>query len=462
MFRLFFSSVTCLSTIHLMEKDHNQKITIVGAGLAGSEAAWAAAEAGVHVELFEMRPMKMTEAHQSGELAELVCSNSLGSDLPDRASGMLKAELRALGSLILRCADATRVPAGGALAVGREAFAKLVTKKLSEHSLISIHRAEIIEIPPKPAIIASGPLTSEPLANAIQHLIGEDTFYFYDALAPIVRADSIDMNIAFRASRYDRGEEGPGDYINCPLDQAQYEAFVSALLTAERIELRDFERDDARYFEGCLPIEVIASRGIDSLAYGPLRPVGLRDPHTGRRPHAIVQLRQDNIAGSLYNLVGFQTNIKWPEQQRILRMIPGLEGAEFERLGQMHRNSFINAPSLLESNMQLREHPGLFFAGQLTGIEGYIGNAGSGLVAGLNAARFVQGKNLLSFPQETMLGMLTHYICHAEPAHFQPMKANFGIMPALNPPVKGKRERYAAYANRGEAMMREFMRKNKL
>ena len=422
-----------------------EKITVVGGGLAGSEAAWQAAQRGVEVLLYEMRPHKMTPAHVSDRLAELVCSNSLGSDLPDRAAGLLKAELRILRSLVLACADETRVPAGGALAVDRELFAAEVTRRIEAHPRIRVVREEVTAIPEGPAVIATGPLTSDALAQAIVALTGQEHLYFYDALAPIVAADSIDMSVAFRASRYGRGD---ADYINCPMTEEEYDRFVEALVTAERIPLRDFEREDARFFEGCLPVEVLAARGRDALAYGPLRPVGLTDPRTGKRPYAVVQLRQDNLAGTLYNMVGFQTNLRYGEQERVFCLIPGLERAEFVRYGQMHRNTFINAPLLLEPTMEFRGRPGLFFAGQITGVEGYVGSVGSGWVAGVNVARFVLGEEPLVLPRTTMLGALCHYVSHADPATFQPMKANFGLLPPLEPPVRNKRKRHRAYAER--------------
>lgn len=420
-------------------------ITVVGGGLAGSEAAWQAAERGVEVTLYEMRPHKMTPAHVSDCLSELVCSNSLGADLPDRAAGLLKAELRRLGSLVLNCADGTRVPAGGALAVDREQFASTVTRRIEAHPRIRVLREEITAIPEEPAVIATGPLTSDAFTDAIAALTGQEHLYFYDALAPIVAADSIDMLVAFRASRYGRGD---ADYINCPMTEKEYERFVEALVAAERIPLRDFEQEDARFFEGCLPVEVIAARGRDTLAFGPLRPVGLTDPCTGKRPYAVVQLRQDNLAGTLYNLVGFQTNLRYAEQERVFHLIPGLEQAEFVRYGQMHRNTFINAPLLLKPTMSFRDRPGLFFGGQITGVEGYVGSIGSGWVAGVNAARFVLGQEPLVLPHTTMLGALCHYVSQAAPNRFQPMKANFGLMPPLEPSVRNKRERYRAYAAR--------------
>lgn len=434
-----------------------QTVNVIGGGLAGSEAAWQIAQRGVPVTLWEMRPQRSTPAHVTAGLAELVCSNSLGSDLPDRAGGLLKAELRRLDSLILQCADAARVPAGGALAVGREEFSRLVTGRIEQHPLIRLRREEAAEIPSGPTIIASGPLTSPALAAELQKLVGEKYLYFYDALAPIISRDSIDMEVAFSASRYGRGDEEEGDYINCPMTKDEYYAFVDALLRAGRIELRDFERDDPFFFEGCLPVEVIASRGVDALAFGPMRPVGLTDPQTGKRPYAVVQLRQDDIAGTLYNLVGFQTNLKWPEQRRVLSMIPGLENADFVRLGQMHRNTFLNSPQLLHPTMQYRGREDLFFAGQITGVEGYVGNAGTGLLAGINAARLVAGEPLWVLPADLMLGALAHYVCHAEADHFQPMKANFGILPPLDPPLKNKRQRYEAYSRRALESLASFL-----
>lgn len=432
-------------------------LNVVGGGLAGTEAAWQSAQRGVPVVLWEMRPNRSTPAHITDQLAELICSNSLGSDLPDRAGGVLKAELRKLGSLILECAEAARVPAGGALAVGRDEFARLVTERIENHPLITVRREEVTSVPDGPTVIATGPLTSPALSADLQRLLGAEYLYFYDALAPIVTRESINMEIAFMASRYERGDGDEGDYINCPMNEHEYRSFVDALLSAERIELRDFEKEDPYFFEGCLPVEVIASRGVESLAFGPLRPVGLHDPRTGRRPFAVVQLRQDNIAGTLYNLVGFQTNLKWPEQRRVLSMIPGLEAAEFVRFGQMHRNTFLNSPQLLRRTMQYRQRDDLFFAGQLTGVEGYVGNAGTGLLAGINAARLIQGQSLWELPEDTMLGALAHYVCNADAKHFQPMKANFGILPGFESPIKNKRQRYAAYSTRALQSLESFL-----
>jgi methylenetetrahydrofolate--tRNA-(uracil-5-)-methyltransferase len=428
-------------------------LTVVGGGLAGSEAAWQAAERGISVRLFEMRPVRQTPAHVGDRLAELVCSNSLGSDLPDRSGGLLKAELRRMDSLIIRAAEASSVPAGGALAVGREAFAEYVTKAIEGHPRIDLIREEVCEIPEGPTILATGPLTSSALATDLARLTGEDQLYFYDALAPIVTLESIDFDLAFRRSRYDRGEQDEGDYINCPMNREEYEAFHAALLAAERIPLREFEDEDARFFAGCMPVEVIAERGEKALAFGPMRPVGLRDPRTGNRPHAVVQLRQDNVAGTLYNLVGFQTNLRWGDQERVLRMIPGLAEAEFVRLGQMHRNTFVNSPLVLEASLAFRGRPDLFLAGQITGIEGYTGNAASGLLAGVNAARQIRGLSPVVLPRETMLGALCHYITACDPKRFQPMKSNFGILPPHAPPIRSKSERYQAYSARALAAL---------
>ena len=434
-------------------------LTVVGGGLAGCEAAWQAANRGVSVTLFEMRPARMTPAHVTERLAELVCSNSLGSDLPDRAAGVLKRELRQLRSLIMQCADETAVPAGGALAVDRQRFADRVTQTLAHHPRITLCRQEVMTIPSSPAIIASGPLTSEALAADLLRLTGEDHLYFYDAVAPILAADSIDMTIAFRGSRRDASHDAGADYINCPMSRAEYDAFVDALVSAETIELKTFEREDKHFFEGCLPVEVMARRGREALSYGPLRPIGLRDPRTGHRPWAVVQLRQDNLAASMYNIVGFQTNLKWTEQARVFRLIPGLARAEFYRYGMMHRNTFINAPKLLEPTMRYRQRGDLFFAGQITGVEGYVGNAATGCVAGLNAARYLAGESPLVFPAETMLGALCAYITCADPATFQPMKANFGILPPLPQLLRSKRERNAAYASRADQVMSDFLQK---
>ena len=433
-------------------------LIVIGGGLAGSEAAYQAAEQGLKVQLYEMRPSLQTGAHQTHDLAELVCSNSLGSNLPDRASGLLKNEVRLLGSMLLECAETAALPAGGALAVDRELFAKLVTERIENHPYIEIIREEVQEIPQTLCIVASGPLTSPALSKSIASLSGEDHLFFFDAIAPVIHADSINMEIAFRASRYGTGDQEEGDYINCPLTKEEYYSFVKALLNAERIELRSFEEaiktgvKAGNFFEGCLPIEIIAERGLDSLAFGPMRPVGLRDPRTGKRPYAVVQLRQDNLAGSLYNLVGFQTNLKYPEQKRVLRLIPGLENADFLRYGQMHRNTFIASPRLLRPTLQHIQLDSLFFAGQITGVEGYMGNIATGLLTGVNAARVHRNEVPIVLSQTTMLGALCHYITHSDLKNFQPMKANFGILPPLEEAGKiGKRERGKMYAERALA-----------
>jgi methylenetetrahydrofolate--tRNA-(uracil-5-)-methyltransferase len=439
-------------------------LIVIGGGLAGSEAAWQAAQRGLKVSLYEMRSEKSTGAHETADLAELVCSNSLGSNLPDRASGVLKNELRRLGSMLLDCAEASALPAGAALAVDRAIFARLVTEKIHSHPNIEVVREEIRAIPNTPTIVASGPLTSEQLSKSIAALSGEEHLFFFDAIAPIVRADSINMQIAFRASRYGTGEQEEGDYINCPFTKEEYYHFVNELQTAERIELRSFEESvrtgvkAGHFFEGCLPVEIIAERGEDSLAFGPMRPVGLKDPRTGKRPYAAAQLRQDNLAGSLYNLVGFQTNLKYPEQKRVFRTIPGLDQAEFERYGQMHRNTFIASPKLLRPTLQHVTRDDLFFAGQITGVEGYMGNIATGLLAGLNAARCLQNKSLFTLPRETMLGALCHYVTHADLKDFQPMKANFGILPPMEVTGKsGKRERGKVHAERSLIALETFL-----
>ncbi len=428
-------------------------VTVVGAGLAGSEAAWQLARRGIRVRLYEMRPTVMTPAHRTDKFAELVCSNSLGSDLPDRALGLLKRELEMLGSLIIRCARETAVPAGGALAVGREEFSARVTEAVQTHRLVEVVREEVREIPQGVTITATGPLTSDALARRIAEVVGAAQLSFFDAMAPIVAADSIDMSVAFAASRYGRGDD---DYINCPMTKEEYDRFVEALVSAETIPLRDFEAADKRFFEACLPVEEIARRGHDALAFGPLRPVGLKDPRTGRRPYAVVQLRQDDLAATLYNIVGFQTNLRWPEQERVFRMIPGLEHARFVRYGQMHRNTFLNSPAVLKATLQSRVRGDLFFAGQITGTEGYVGSTASGLVAGMNAARYVRGEPLLEFPPDTMVGALLRYISTPAAQEFQPMKANFGLLPPLEGAM-GKRLRYREYAARALASLQAYL-----
>jgi len=442
-------------------------LTIIGGGLAGSEAAWQAAQKGLSVKLYEMRPKISTGAHQGADLAELICSNSLGSNLPDRASGLLKNELRRLGSMLLECAEATALPAGAALAVDRDVFAHSVTKRIQSHPSIEVIREEVKSIPDTPTVIASGPLTSPSLSQALAELSGEEHLYFFDAIAPIISYDSINMGVAFRASRYGKGEQEEGDYINCPFTKDEYETFIDALLEAERTELRSFENaihegvkaGMHHFFEGCLPVETIAERGRDSLAFGPMRPVGLTDPRTGRRPYAVVQLRQDNLLGNLYNLVGFQTNLRYPEQRRIFSLIPGLENAEIVRYGQMHRNTFLASPKLLRPTLQHKSRDDLFFAGQITGVEGYMGNIATGLLAGLNAANLLKGQSLHTLPTTTVLGALCHYVTHADMADFQPMKANFGILPPLEKigQKMGKRERGKAYADRAMVDLETYL-----
>ena len=432
------------------------ELIVIGGGLAGSEAAWQAAERGINVSLYEMRPHQTTGAHTGENLAELVCSNSLGSNQVDRASGLLKEEVRRLGSMLLTCAEESALPAGGALAVNREGFARRVTERILSHPRIRLIREEVQSIPGTPTVIASGPLTSPTLTRAITELTGQENLFFFDAIAPVVQFESINMEAAFRASRYQKEEVEEGDYINCPLNDEEYSRFVEALQNAERIALRDFEQPvlagvtagAQSYFEGCLPVEVMAARGEEVLAYGPMRPVGLRDPRTGRHPHAVIQLRQDNLAATLYNLVGFQTNLTYSEQKRVLHMVPGLERAEFWRFGQMHRNTFIASPLVLAPNLALLKRSDLFFAGQITGVEGYMGNIATGLLAGMNAARQINGEDALILPCSSMLGALVHYVTHAAMKDFQPMKANFGILPPLEDAKRAKRERFAQYAER--------------
>lgn len=435
-------------------------VTIIGGGLAGCEAAWQLAQRGIRVALYEMRPAQPTRAHQSDRLAELVCSNSMGSLMPDRALGILKRELLQLGSLLIGTACRHALPAGSALAIDREAFAQDITHRIAAHPDICLHRQEIQSIPSGPTIIATGPLTSDTLTASIQDFTGAQKLYFHDAVAPIVYEDSIDMDIAFRQSRWQRdqtADQEEGDYINCPMDEDQYTAFVRALQAAPRHALQGADKDLERYFEGCLPIEVLADRGLDSLAFGPLRPIGLRDPATGHRPHAVVQLRQDNAAATLFNMVGFQTNVKWGEQTEILRMIPGLARARFARLGQMHRNTFICSPDLLSPTMQSCTRDDLFFAGQITGTEGYVGSTMGGLVCGINMHRLLAGQRPLTFPPETMIGALLRYITHTEAKHFQPMKANMGLLPPLAQRIRRKRERYQAFSRRARHAMTDFV-----
>ena len=418
-------------------------VNVVGAGLAGSEAAWQIAQAGVPVKLYEMRPVKKTEAHHTDNFAELVCSNSLRGNSLANAVGLLKEEMRRLDSVIIHSADETAVPAGGALAVDRDSFAEAITRKVKEHPLVTVVNEEITEIPEGITVIATGPLTSHPLAESIKAFNGSDGFYFYDAAAPIVDKSTIDMDKVYLKSRYDKGEAA---YLNCPMTEEEFKAFHEALVNAEVAELKSFEKE--KYFEGCMPIEVMAQRGFKTMLFGPMKPVGLEDPKTGKRPYAVIQLRQDNAAASLYNIVGFQTHLKWGEQKRVFRMIPGLENAEFVRYGVMHRNSFMNSPELLKPTYQSTKREDLFFAGQMTGVEGYVESAASGLLAGINAARLAKELEPVTLPQETAMGSMAYYITHAEGKHFQPMNANFGLLPELPERIKDKKSRYEALANR--------------
>jgi methylenetetrahydrofolate--tRNA-(uracil-5-)-methyltransferase len=440
-------------------------VTVIGAGMAGSEAAWQAANRGAKVRLIEMRPLKMTPAHQSDRAAEIVCSNSFKSNHLTNASGLLKEEMRRLGSLIVGCADATAVPAGEALAVDREAFSDLVTERLEAHPNIDLVRDEAAEVPGGIVVIASGPLTSDALAVKIGELTGRYDLYFYDAVAPIVDASTIDYSKVFKASRRGKGlEADTGDdaaYINCPFEKEDFLAFHAELVKAEKAPLHDFE--DVKYFEACLPIEELAARGAKTMAFGPMKPVGLTDPNTGRRPYAVVQLRQENRAGTLYNLVGFQTRLKWGEQKRILRMIPGLENAEFVRFGVMHRNTYIHSPSLLMPTLQMREHPQVHFAGQIVGVEGYLESASMGLIAGINAARQAAGEAPVVFPEVTVLGALTHYVSAYEGKTFAPMNSCWGLLPPLEGDrIREKKERGAKMAERALAAFGEFVERESL
>ncbi|MGE0444853.1 MAG: methylenetetrahydrofolate--tRNA-(uracil(54)-C(5))-methyltransferase (FADH(2)-oxidizing) TrmFO [Vicinamibacterales bacterium] len=441
-------------------------IHIIGGGLAGSEAAWQAASRGVRVTIHEMRPVRPTAVHKTDRFAELVCSNSFRGDKLDNAVGLLKEEMRRLGSLVMRAADATRVPAGAALAVDRERFSEAVTEAIGSHPLITIAREEVPRIPADaamyPLIIATGPLTSETLSADIAALVGGDHLYFYDAISPIVLAESIDMSKVFRASRWGRSvhdANSDGDYLNCPMTQAEYEAFYAALTAAESATVHDF--DKAKFFEGCLPIEVMAHRGRDTLRFGPMKPVGLVDPRTGRAPYAAVQLRQDNLAGDHFSLVGFQTQIKWGEQARVLRMIPGLEQAEFVRFGMVHRNTYINGPTVLRETWQMRQRPDLFFAGQVSGVEGYVESAASGLIAGRNAAALARGEAPCTPPRTTAIGALAYYVSHANPANYQPTNITFGIIEPLPPPTGrrklGKADRAVAMSERALRDLDEWM-----
>jgi methylenetetrahydrofolate--tRNA-(uracil-5-)-methyltransferase len=493
------------------------RVTIVGGGLAGSEAAWQAASRGVPIRLYEMRPVQPTAVHKTDSLAELVCSNSFRGDKLDNAVGLLKEEMRRLGSLVMRAAEASRVPAGAALAVDREQFAGIVTRELAAHPLITIVREEVTSIPPsserEPVIVATGPLTSDALSADIARLVGSEHLYFYDAISPIVLAETIDRDKVFRASRWGRSlrsshkpvlsetlilrqaqderrveglrmsedqdtargeplqlacpepvegrapacavDDGEGDYLNCPLTREEYDRFYDALVTAESATVHDFDKE--RFFEGCLPIEVMAHRGRDTLRFGPMKPVGLIDPRTGREPYAAVQLRQDNLAGDHFSLVGFQTQIKWGEQARVLRLIPGLEQAEFVRFGMVHRNTYLNGPTVLAETWQVRARPTLFFAGQMSGVEGYVESAASGLLAGLNAAALAQGTYPSAPPRTTAIGALAYYASHANPAHYEPSNITFGILQPLPSAPRGKKQRNTALSERALVDLERWM-----
>jgi methylenetetrahydrofolate--tRNA-(uracil-5-)-methyltransferase len=429
-----------------------ERVTIVGGGLAGSEAAWQLARRGAAVDLYEMRPVRQTPVHQTGDLAELVCSNSLRGNALDQAAGLLKEEMRRMGSLIIRVADEVRVPAGSALAVDRGLFAQKVTEAVTALPQVTLHREETPRIPDGPVVIvATGPLTSDGLAAEIAAFVGQTHLYFYDAVSPVVDAETIDFARTFRASRYGKGGD---DYVNCPLDEAEYDAFYRALTTAECAELHAFDHEF--FFEGCLPVEVIASRGRDTLLFGPMKPVGLVDPRTGRRPFAVVQLRQDNLAASHFSVVGFQTQLKWGEQKRVFQMIPGLGQAEFVRMGMIHRNTYVNAPSTLEPTFETRKRSGLFFAGQMSGVEGYVESAASGLLAGVGAAFRARGEEPVAFPEDTALGALGRYIARSDPKHYQPTNIAFGLLPELAQRVRDKARRRMALAERALGSLERF------
>ncbi|MBW4496683.1 MAG: FADH(2)-oxidizing methylenetetrahydrofolate--tRNA-(uracil(54)-C(5))-methyltransferase TrmFO [Oscillatoria princeps RMCB-10] len=426
-----------------------QPIHVIGGGLAGTEAAWQIARAGVPAILHEMRPEHQSPAHHTGELAELVCSNSFGAKATDKAAGLLHEELRRLGSIIISKADEHQVPAGGALAVDRAVFSRDLTETLASHPLIELRRGEVRQIPPEGiAVLTSGPLTSHDLAEDLRRFTGMEYLSFFDAASPIVVGESINYDIVFRASRYDKGEAA---YLNCPMNKEQYIDFWRELCCAEQAELKEFERETAKFFEACLPIEEMAKRGEDTMRYGPVKPVGLVDERTGFRPYAVVQLRQEDKAGQLWNMVGFQTNLRWGEQKRVFRMIPGLENAEFVRMGVMHRNTFINSPELLYPTLQFKNRPTLLAAGQLVGTEGYTAAAAGGWLAGTNAARLALGLEPVSLPATGMMGALFAFISSAEPKHFQPMPPNFGILPALPHLIRNKQQRYEGYRDRALA-----------
>ncbi|WP_326717929.1 methylenetetrahydrofolate--tRNA-(uracil(54)-C(5))-methyltransferase (FADH(2)-oxidizing) TrmFO [Vagococcus jeotgali] len=430
-----------------------QKVTVIGAGLAGSEAAWQAAQAGVKVDLYEMRAVKKSPAHHTDKFAELVCTNSLRGNNITNAAGLLKEEMRLYDSIITEAADATQVPAGGALAVDRDDFSTYVTEKVSHHPNITVHHEEITSIPEDGiTVIATGPLTSEPLAESIKEFTESEGLYFYDAAAPIIDKSSIDMDKVYLKSRYDKGEAA---YLNCPMNKEEFYAFRETLVNAEVAPLNSFEKE--KFFEGCMPIEVMAGRGEKTMTFGPLKPVGLEDPKTGKRPYAVVQLRQDNAAASLYNIVGFQTHLKWGEQKRVIQMIPGLENADIVRYGVMHRNTFMNSPELLKPTYQSRKNDNLFFAGQMTGVEGYVESAASGILAGRNAARLAQGLEPVVLSEMTAIGGMANYITHTSGKHFQPMNVNFGLFPELPERIRDKKERYTAIAERALEATRESL-----
>lgn len=434
-----------------------EQISIIGAGLAGCEAAWRLAQDGHDVLLYEMKPNKMTPAHHYNGFAELVCSNSLKAVRVETAAGLLKAEMREFGSLTMEAADVSSVAAGGALAVDREQFSDYITQKIRSHPRIHVVEEEVAEIPEGYVIIATGPLTAEGLEQAIRYRLNAGSLSFFDAAAPIVTKESIDNSIAFFASRYERGENEAGDYLNCPMNKEEYERFYQALIEAETVALKDFEKQDMRVYEGCMPIEVMAKRGMDSIRFGPMKPVGLRDPRTGCRPWAVVQLRRENATGTLYNLVGFQTNLKFAEQKRVFSLIPGLQNAEFVRYGVMHRNTFIDSPRLLDACFRLKNEPRIFFAGQITGVEGYTESAASGILAGYNLSRILAGKPPLLLPRETMMGALADYISDETVSRFQPMGANMGILPPLKERIRDKKERGKTLAERSLVALKSMI-----
>lgn len=429
-----------------------QVVNVIGAGLAGSEAAYQIAKRGVQVRLYEMRPVKQTPAHHTDKFAELVCSNSLRANTLTNAVGVIKEEMRLMDSVIIRAADECSVPAGGALAVDRHEFAAKVTEYVKNHPNVTVMNEEITEIPEGPTVIATGPLTSPSLSAQLKELTGEDYFYFYDAAAPIVEKDSIDMNKVYLKSRYDKGEAA---YLNCPMTEEEFDRFYEALIAAETVPLKEFEKEV--FFEGCMPVEVMANRGRQTLVFGPMKPVGLEDPKTGKTPYAVVQLRQDDAAGTLYNIVGFQTHLKWGPQKEVLQLIPGLENAEIVRYGVMHRNTFINSPRLLRPTYQYKNRDDLFFAGQMTGVEGYVESAASGLLAGINAARLVKGEEPVVLPPVTAMGSMANYITATNPKNFQPMNANFGLFMPLEKKIKKKQERNEAYAARALETIQNFV-----